>query len=215
MLAHCSEEDFLIEGFIKGTLDTHKLVASEMFGVPYEEVTKDERQSAKEINFGISYGMNSYGLSLKLKCAEEEAQDKIDRYFFKLPKVYEFIERSKQELIRKGYVTSITGRRRRIPEVYSNNKWIREEALRQAVNFKIQSPATGDINKLALASLYKNLVDEKKIFMPLDVHDEIALYAHDSVVDDIAPKMRSIMENVIKLKVPLVAEVEKKKRLVK
>jgi len=213
MLAHCSGEEFLIAGFIKGDLDTHKLVASEMFGISYDKITKDERNAAKEINFGIAYGLSAYALALKLDCTEKEAQDKIDKYFLRAPRVYEFIERSKQELVRKGYVTSITGRRRRIPEVYSNNKWIREEALRQAVNFKIQSPATGDINKMALAALYEKLVDEKKIFMPLDVHDEIVLYVHDSVADDTAPKMRSIMENVIKLKVPLVAEVEKKKRL--
>jgi DNA polymerase-1 len=214
MLAHCSGEEFLINGFIKGGLDTHKLVASAMFDVPYDKVTEDQRQDAKELNFGIAYGMEAYGLSIKLKCTVSKAQEKIDMYFAKLPKVYRFIEKSKRELTRKGYVKSITGRRRRIPQVYDSNEYVRKAALREGVNFKIQSPATGDINKLALNALYEDLVDEKKIFMPLDIHDEIVMYVHDSIVDVTAERMQSIMENVYELKVPLVAEVEKKKRWV-
>lgn len=214
LLAHCSEEEFLINGFMQGDLDTHISVASEMFEIPYDKITKDKRQAAKEINFGIAYGLSPFGLAVKLKCTEEEAQEKIDRYFNKLPKVYDFIKQTERDVIRKGYVVSITGRKRRLPEVYSDNKWIREAALRQAVNFCIQSPATADINKLAFSALYDKLVDEKKIFLPFDVHDEIVLYTHKSITDEVKPKMQSIMENVYELKVPLVAEVQKKNRWV-
>jgi len=214
LLAHHSEDKKLIEGYCSGDLDIHILVAADMLDIDYGSVTEDERQEGKTLNFGTVYGQGPYNLSIMLKCTEEKAKEKIDYYFSRFPGVKSFIDKIHRNIIRKGYVVTFTGRRRRIPEVYSSNRWIREAALRQSVNSVIQGGATGDINKMALNDIYFNLVDEKKIFMPADIHDEILLYVHDSIVDEVKEEMTEIMENVCKLKVPLVVKAEKKKHWV-
>lgn len=214
LLAHCSGDEKLIDGYNSGDLDIHILVASQMFDIPYDDITKDERQKGKGLNFGVVYGKGDKALAIDLKCSVEEARIKIKEYFARFPDVEEFVSKTKREAIRRGYVTTITGRRRRLPEVYSSNKYVKSAALRQAVNSVIQGSATGDINKMAIVALYENLVDNNKVFLPLDVHDELFLYVHKSITKKVAKKMKRLMENVYELKVPLIADVEVKSRWV-
>jgi len=159
IMAHLSKDPGLLEAFAKGE-DIHAKTASEIFGVPLNEVTPLQRRYAKTINFGLIYGMSPYGLAQQLGIDREEAKAYIDRYFTRYPKVAEYMERSRMVAREKGYVETIFGRRVYVPEIHSESPARRNAAERQAINGPMQGSAA-DIIKLAMIDVHQALQDKK------------------------------------------------------
>lgn len=210
LLAHVSEDPILIESFASGE-DIHTRTASEVLGVPMEKVTSDMRRYAKTINFGIIYGMKEYGLSQALGIGVREAADYIRMYFSRYPAVQAFIERTQQEVMETGFVSTVFGRRREIPEVKSTNRNQREFGLRAAVNARLQGTAA-DIMKLAMIEVHRRIeAGEIDALMVLQVHDELVFEVAEDAVKPVASEVRSIMQHCadrfVKFKVPLLVDV--------
>jgi len=159
IMAHLSKDPGLLEAFAKGE-DVHAKTASEIFGIPLNEVTSLQRRYAKTINFGLIYGMSPYGLAQQLDIDREEAKAYIDRYFTRYPKVAEYMERSRMVAREKGYVETIFGRRVYVPEIHSESPARRNAAERQAINGPMQGSAA-DIIKLAMIEVHQALQDKK------------------------------------------------------
>ncbi|WP_163328128.1 DNA polymerase I [Desulfurobacterium thermolithotrophum] len=203
ILAHLSQDEKLLEAYRKGR-DIHTETASYLFGVSAEEVDEKLRRIAKTVNFGIIYGMSPHGLSERLGISVEEAEKYIERYFEKFPKVKEYIENTLREAYEKGYVKTVFGRKRPLPELKSSNKNIKSFGERAAVNATIQGTAA-DIMKLAMVKLYEKLKDA---YMVLQVHDEIVIEALEEKTEEIKKTIKETMENVVKLSVPLTVDVK-------
>lgn len=203
ILAHLSEDERLIDAFLNGE-DIHRVTAMEIFSLRKEEVTKEKRDFAKTINFGIIYGMSPYGLAKQTKMSREEAKDYIERYFKKYPKVLEYIEKSVELARQNGFVRTISGRRRFVKDIDEANKNIRESARRIAINSPIQGSAA-DIIKLAMLKINEVLGEDINIL--LQIHDELIFEVKDEKIDMYIPKIKEIMENIVSLKVPLVVDV--------
>ncbi|MEW6675603.1 MAG: DNA polymerase I [Nitrospirota bacterium] len=172
ILAHLSQDKGLIDAFING-LDIHTRTAAELFGVPLDKVTSDMRRIAKTVNFGVIYGMSPFGLSEILNISRDEAKKYIEEYFDKHPKVKKYIEKTLYEAKERGYVTTLFGRRRPIPELKSPNSNIRGQGERLAINSPVQGTAT-DIIKIAMITIRKRFKDKGlKTKMILQVHDEL------------------------------------------
>lgn len=206
LMAHLSQDERLVTAFRQGQ-DIHAATAADVFGVPIEEVTPDMRRVAKTVNFGIMYGMQAYGLARDTGMPRQEAQRFIDRYMARLPGVREFLDRTKAETLEKGYVTSMFGRRRYVPDISSSNFNRRLAAERMAINMPLQGSAA-DIMKLAMIRLRDELRRRgMRSRMLLQVHDELLFEAPRSELKELAEITVEIMENVTELRVPLVAEV--------
>jgi len=205
VLAHLSEDEKLILAFKEGK-DIHTETAVHLFGVSESKVDEKLRRVAKTVNFGIIYGMTPYGLSERLKIPVEEAKEYIERYFKKFPKVKDFIEETLKEAYEKGYVKTLFGRIRPLPELKSSNHNIRSFGERAAVNAKIQGTAA-DIMKLAMVELYKKL-KPLKAHMTLQVHDEIIIETPEEFLEEVVKTTKDTMENVVRLSVPLTATVK-------
>ncbi|MGB9780594.1 DNA polymerase I [Caldanaerobacter sp.] len=206
VLAHLSEDEKLIEAFMKNE-DIHTRTASEVFKVPPENVTPEMRRAAKVVNFGIIYGMSDYGLAKDLKISRKEAKEYIDNYFEKYKGVKAYIERVIRFAKENGYVTTIMNRRRYIPEINSRNFTQRAQAERLAMNTPIQGSAA-DIIKMAMVKVHREFKRlGLKSQLILQVHDELVVDAYKDEVEVVKDILKENMENVIKLKVPLVVEI--------
>ncbi len=205
LMAHMSQDETLLKAFNEGQ-DIHAATAADVFGVDLKDVTSDMRRVAKTVNFGIMYGMQAFGLSRDTGMSRAEAQQFIDRYMARLPGVREFLERTKQEAANQGYVQSMFGRRRYLPEITSSNFNIRLSAERMAINMPLQGSAA-DIMKLAMIQVHNALVEKKlRSRMLLQVHDELLFELPRSEVEPLSKLVKQIMENVVDLSVPLGVE---------
>ncbi|KKU04307.1 MAG: DNA-directed DNA polymerase I [Parcubacteria group bacterium GW2011_GWA2_45_30] len=208
--AHIANDTKMIEAFQNG-LDIHKMTAAEIYNVSLAKVTPELRRAAKTLNFGVLYGMGSQALSEATGMSRDDAKKFIDEYFKKFSGIANYIIETKQFAEEKGYVETIFGRRRYIPEILSPNWQMKREAERMAVNMPVQGTATGDIIKMAMIKIDDWVRKEKledKVRMLLQVHDELLFEIKDVTVKKYAPKIKEIMENTAKLKVPLAVDVE-------
>jgi DNA polymerase-1 len=205
IMAHLSCDQHLISAFRQG-IDVHAATAAKIFGIPHEEVTPDQRRIAKTANFGIMYGISAFGLAQRLRIGRKEAQKIIDDYFAGFPSILSFIEDTKSAARETGYVETLFGRRRYIPEINSKNGTIRALAERNAVNAPIQG-TSADIIKLAMIAVDKELDDRGfKSKMVLQIHDELVFDAIPEEIDELKAMVVEKMENVVKLSVPLTVE---------
>ena len=203
LLAHMSGDENLIDAFIKGQ-DIHARTASEVFGVPLEDVTPDLRHKAKAVNFGIVYGISDYGLSRDLHISRKEAGKYIALYFERYPGVKKFLDATVAQAHLHGYVTTMFGRRRFLPAINSKNFNQRSLAERMAMNTPIQGSAA-DIIKLAMIRAEENLRGLQSRII-IQVHDELVLEAKKSELADVEKILRESMENVAELSVPLIVD---------
>ncbi|MHB8840385.1 MAG: DNA polymerase I [Candidatus Aquicultor sp.] len=205
LLAHYSEEEALLEAFIAG-MDIHEATAMQVFGVLPEQVTSQMRRMAKVVNFGVLYGMSPFGLADRLNIPLADARTFINQYFKSLPKVEEFIKKTIEEATRKGYVETLLGRRRYIPELKSGNTKIRSLGERFAVNAPLQGTAA-DIIKLAMVRIDKQIEEENlQTKMVLQVHDELIFEVPEHEREIAANLIDVMMENAYPLKVRLKVE---------
>ncbi|MBT8762753.1 DNA polymerase I [Desulfohalobiaceae bacterium Ax17] len=205
ILAHMSEDETLLEAFELGQ-DIHSRTAALLFDKPVEEVTPGERRKAKTINFGLLYGMGPQKLSRELGISLNEAKEFIQIYFSKLKKVQEFYDHIQKEAEKRGYVTTIAGRRRLLPEINSRNANVAGQARRMAINTVVQGSAA-DIIKKAMILVDKDEVLQKfKAYLILQVHDELILEVEKDYARDAGQRLSEIMSGVYTLKVPLVVD---------
>lgn len=204
VLAEMSGDETLLETFNEGK-DVHASVASRVFGVPESDVTKDMRRKAKVINFGIIYGMGITALQGNLGGTRAEAQEFYDNYFAKFPKIGGYFEKVKREAAKKGYTETLFGRRRYFPGFSSSLPYVRAMAERMAMNAPLQGTAA-DIMKLAMIQVDKAISENKEASMLLQVHDELIFEVKKNEVDRIVPLIKTAMERVGNLSVPLVVE---------
>ena len=205
IMAHLSCDQHLISAFKQG-IDVHAATAAKIFGIPHEEVTADQRRIAKTANFGIMYGISAFGLAQRLRIGRKEAQKIIDDYFAGFPSILSFIEDTKEAARETGYVETIFGRRRYIPEINSKNATIRSLAERNAVNAPIQG-TSADIIKLAMIAVDKEMEKSGlRSKMVLQIHDELVFDTIPQEVDPLKEIVIGCMENVVKLSVPLTVE---------
>ena len=208
ILAHLSQDPGLIAAFQAGE-DIHRTTAAVIFGVKPEEVTPAMRRLAKAVNFGLIYGMSAYGLSQTVGISVSEARQFMDRYFGRFPRVKEYLDATLRQAYEQGFVTTILGRRRYFPELQNPavNINVRRRAEREAVNAPIQGSAA-DILKLAMLRMDAFLQQEAPdTLMILQVHDELVFEMPRERLDELAPRIKSIMENVYRLVVPLVVDL--------
>jgi DNA polymerase-1 len=206
LMAHFSDDPLLTHAYRTGE-DIHTLTASEVFGVPAEKMSKETRNRAKAVNFGIVYGISPFGLAAQLGIDQHEARLYIETYFDRYKGVREFIDRLLEETRRKQKVRTVFGRVRPIPDIQSRNANLRGFAERTAVNTPLQGTAA-DLIKLAMIRIDRKLTDRKlKSRMTLQVHDELLFDVPEAEVDEVSSLVRREMEGVIELKVPLVADV--------
>ena len=205
IMAHLSGDKTLRASFLAGE-DVHTRTAALVFKVPQAEVTSEQRRRAKEVNFGIMYGMGAYGLASRLGLANDEAESFILAYFANYPGVQEYMLRTVREARQNGYVTTLLGRRRMVPDIASDNRRIREFAERTAINTPIQGSAA-DLIKVAMIRIQKRLEQEKSTAkMIMQVHDELVFEAPLSEVEAVRELVRTEMEGAIELEVPIKVE---------
>lgn len=206
LLAHCSGCKPLIDAYNKG-LDIHAQTASQVFGVGISEVTPLMRRRAKAVNFGIIYGISAFGLAKDVGCSSAEAQQYIDRYFQTYSAVKEYMDANVTFAKKEGYVTTISGRKRYIPELKSSNYSLRSFGERAAMNMPLQG-SSADIIKIAMLNVSKRLKKENlNAKIVLQVHDELVLDTPEEEAERTAVVLREEMEGAVKLNVPLIAEV--------
>ena len=207
VLAHISEDKNMIEAFCNNE-DIHAQAASKVFNIPLEEVTKEERTKAKAVNFGIVYGISEFGLGEQLGVSRKKAKEYIEQYLDKYSGIKDFMTNIVEETKEKGYVETLYHRRRYVPELKSNNYMVRQFGGRVAMNTPIQGTAA-DIMKIAMINVYNKLKENNlKSKLIVQVHDEILVETLESEKEQVKQIVKEEMENVIKLKVPLLAEVE-------
>ena len=205
IMAHLSCDKHLIEAFRAGQ-DVHAITAAKIFGIPLEEVTADQRRIAKTANFGIMYGISSFGLSQRLKIGRGEAKKIIEDYFANFPAISSYIEDTLTAARENGYVETIFGRRRYLPDINSKNGTVRALAERNAINAPIQG-TSADIIKLAMINVDRRLKKEGLVSrMVLQIHDELVFDAVRNEVERLEAIVREEMENVIELSIPLTVE---------
>ena len=206
IMAHLSGDKGLLTAFEKGE-DIHKATAAEVFGVSLDEVSVDQRRSAKAINFGLIYGMSAFGLSRQLDVGRNQAQDYIDRYFDRYPGVLKYMDNIRKQAHDDGYVETLFGRRLYLPEINARNKQFQQAAERTAINAPMQGSAA-DIIKLAMLSVEEWLLAEHAddARMIMQVHDELILEVKESALDIIRAGLESRMSAAADLDVPLLVE---------
>ena len=206
VLAHLSKDSVMIDSF-KNDLDIHYKTASEVFGVPINEVTDNQRRSAKAVNFGIVYGISDYGLSKDLNITRNEAKQYIDGYLNTYPSIKSYMEEIVNKAKKDGFVTTILDRKRYIPEINSKNFNIRSFGERIALNTPIQGSAA-DIIKLAMIKVYERLKVEKvNAKLILQIHDELIVECEESEKETVKKILKNSMENVYKLDLPLKVDI--------
>ena len=210
VLAHISQDKNMIEAF-NNNEDIHKQVASKVFKVPYDKVTKEERSAAKAVNFGIVYGISDYGLGEQLHISRKQAKEYIEQYLKKYKEIKEFMSNVVKESRERGYVETLFKRKRTVEELKSKNFNIRHFGERVAMNTPIQGTAA-DIMKIAMINVYKRLKNEKlQAKLILQVHDEIMLETPEVEKEKVKEIVKEEMENAAKLSVELKVDVEEGK----
>lgn len=207
VLAHVSDDENLIHAF-NNDQDIHTRTASEVFGIPMDEVTSLQRSRAKAVNFGIMYGLSDFGLSRDIKTSRKEAKTYIDNYFARYSGVKNYLDNAIEDAREKGYVKTIMNRIRFIPEIKSSNRNVKMLGERLAMNTPIQGTAA-DIIKIAMINVYNRIKKEKlKSRLILQVHDELVLEAHNDEIETLKTLVRDEMENAVKLSVKLTVDVK-------
>ena len=202
VLAHMSGDEKLIQAYTEAQ-DIHRLTASEVFHVPFDQVTDLQRRNAKAVNFGIVYGISSFGLSQDLSITRKEASEYIEKYFESYPRIKGFLDGLVKEGKEKGYVTTMFGRRRPIPELKSSNFMQRSFGERVAMNSPIQGTAA-DIIKIAMNRVYRRLKEENlKSRLVLQVHDELLIETYKEEIEQVSAILREEMKGAAKLAVEL------------
>ncbi|MBQ4507842.1 MAG: DNA polymerase I [Paludibacteraceae bacterium] len=206
LMAHFSQDAHLTEAFRQGQ-DIHAATAAKIFAKDIADITKDERRRAKTANFGIIYGISAFGLAQQLDCSRQEAKELIDGYFKAFPGVISFIEKQKSIAREQGYVETLFGRRRYLPDIHSHNSVVRSFAERNAVNAPIQGTAA-DIIKMAMVAIHRRLkqLQRDNLQMIMQVHDELNFNVPSDCVEEVREIVVSEMQNVTQLAVPLIAE---------
>ncbi len=205
IMAHLSCDQHLISAFKQG-IDIHAATAEKIFGIPHGQVTADQRRIAKTANFGIMYGISAFGLAQRLRISRKEAQKIIDDYFAGFPSILSFIEDTKAAARETGYVETLFGRRRYIPDINSKNGTMRALAERNAVNAPIQG-TSADIIKMAMIGVDRSMTEAgMKSRMVLQIHDELVFDAVPEEIDELRRIVIDRMENVVRLSVPLTVE---------
>lgn len=206
VLAHISEDAHMIKAFINDE-DIHKQAASKVLNIPIEEVTHEQRSSAKAVNFGIVYGISDFGLAGQLSVSRKQAKEYIDQYLEKYSGIKKFMDDIVEEAKEKGYVETLFHRRRQIPELKSSNYMLRQFGARAAMNTPIQGTAA-DIMKIAMIDVFNRLNDAGlKSKLVLQVHDELIIDTRIEEKEQVKEILKTSMENAIKLRVPLKVEL--------
>ena len=204
-MAHLSGDEHLLEAFRSG-VDVHAATAAKIFGIPVAEVTSDQRRIAKTANFGIMYGISAFGLSQNLGCPRSEAKRLIEDYFASFPSIRAWIDGTLDGARRNGYVETLLGRRRYVPDITSGNATVRAYAERNAVNAPIQG-TSADIIKLAMIAVDRRLREQGlRSRMVLQIHDELLLEVPEAEIDTVRDMLVREMQGVIALNVPLTVE---------
>jgi len=207
ILAHVSGDPVLIKAFREGE-DIHTRTASEIFGVPLEEVTREMRSRAKAVNFGIIYGLSDFGLARDIKVDRQTARRYIENYFARYAGVKSYIDRVIREARSRGYVTTLLNRRRYLPDLFSPNRIVRNAAERTAINTPMQGRAA-DLITLAMVSIHRELAEHGlKAKMILQVHDELIFDAPENEIEQLQELVKRCMENALVLDVPLIVEIK-------
>ena len=206
IMAHLSNDKGLVKAFSEGK-DIHRATAAEIFSVELDDVTSDQRRSAKAINFGLIYGMSAFGLAKQLNIGRNQAQEYQDKYFQRYPGVLTYMEDTRQQASEQGYVETLFGRRLYLPEIKSKNGMRRKAAERAAINAPMQGTAA-DIIKKAMLGVATWLNEEKddRIKMTMQVHDELIFEIHQDIVEATTNKLVELMNDAVELSVPLIAE---------
>jgi DNA polymerase-1 len=206
IMAHLSRDKGLLTAFAEGK-DIHRATAAEVFGLPLDSVSNEQRRSAKAINFGLIYGMSAFGLSRQLNIPRKESQKYMDLYFERYPGVREYMERTREQAKVQGYVETLEGRRLYLPDIKSSNAARRAGAERAAINAPMQGTAA-DIIKRAMIAVDAWLQKEQpRVRMIMQVHDELVFEVHKDDLEAVSKKVHELMENSTKLDVPLLVEV--------
>jgi DNA polymerase-1 len=206
LMAHMSNDEHMQEAFNHGA-DIHRSTAAKIYKVSPDEVTREMRSNAKTANFGIIYGISAFGLSQRLNIPRSEAKELIDSYFVSFPSVKEYMDKCIEEAKKTGYVTTLFGRRRYLPDIHSSNSVVRGIAERNAINSPIQGTAA-DIIKIAMNRIHVRLREEFKTKMILQVHDELVFDVYKPELENIKKLVKHEMENAISLSVPLEVEID-------
>jgi DNA polymerase I len=207
VLAHLSQDPGLIAAFDQDE-DIHAATAAKLFGVPQDAVTHEMRRNAKTVNFGVVYGMSDYGLEQATNLSREEAAQFIALYFEKYPKVKEYLEATKEQARRLGYVQTVLGRRRFLPEINSSNRMVREAAERMAVNAPVQG-SSADIIKIAMINLHREMQKRNpKSKMLLQIHDELLFEVVEGEVEEMKSMVGELMPLAYELSVPVKVDVK-------
>jgi DNA polymerase-1 len=207
VLAHLSQDPGLIDAFAQDE-DIHASTASKLLGIPEEEVTPEMRRNAKTVNFGVIYGMSDYGLEQATNLSREEAAQFITLYFEKYPKVKEYLEATKEQARKLGYVQTVLGRRRFLPEINSANRMVREGAERMAINAPVQG-SSADIIKIAMINLYREMEKRRlKSKMLLQIHDELLFEVPEAEVAEMKSLVSELMPHAFELRVPVKIDIK-------
>ncbi|MCE2571050.1 DNA polymerase I [Motilimonas eburnea] len=206
IMAHLSQDKGLLEAFAQGK-DIHRATAAEVFSVALDDVTSEQRRSAKAINFGLIYGMSAFGLAKQLGIGRQEAQQYMDLYFERYPGVLRYMESTRADAEQDGYVQTLKGRRLHLPDIKARNAMRKKAAERAAINAPMQGTAA-DIIKLAMIKVADWIAQQPadSIQMIMQVHDELVFEIAESCVADYVPQLQTLMEQAMTLDVPLVAE---------
>ncbi|HLA30618.1 MAG TPA: DNA polymerase I, partial [Pseudomonas sp.] len=206
IMAHLAQDEGLLEAF-RHDRDVHRATAAEVFGVPLDAVSVDQRRSAKAINFGLIYGMSAFGLAKQIGCDRKQAQAYIDVYFARYPGVLAYMERTREQAAEQGYVETLFGRRLYLPEIRSSNQGLRKGAERTAINAPMQGTAADIIKRAMIAVdnwLSESGLDAKVI---LQVHDELVLEVREDLVEQVRERIKQLMSGAAELAVPLLVDV--------
>ncbi|WP_345199165.1 DNA polymerase I [Kistimonas scapharcae] len=206
IMAHLSKDEGLLNAFAHG-LDVHKATAAEVFGVPLDSVTADQRRSAKAINFGLIYGMSAFGLAKQLGISRQSAQEYVDLYFERYPGVKDYMERTRKQAHEQGYVETLFGRRLHLPEINARNKMRQQAAERTAINAPMQGTAA-DIIKKAMIGVDQWLAESGlDARMVMQVHDELVLEVSEGCLETVVDGLRKHMTAAAELAIPLLVDV--------
>lgn len=206
LMAHISQDESLLKAFEHG-LDIHAATASEMFNIPLKQVSAEQRRHAKTVNFGLIYGMSAFGLSKQLDVSREVAQEYIDTYFKRYPGVKDYMDNTKKLAHQQGYVSTLFGRQLYLPDINARNSLRQKGAERAAINGPLQGSAA-DLIKIVMINIHDWLKSEKiPANMVMQVHDELVFEIDNNHIDSIQNKIKAMMENAVKLSVPLIVSI--------
>ncbi|SEL85962.1 DNA polymerase I [Colwellia chukchiensis] len=206
IMAHLSDDPGLVKAFSEGK-DVHKATAAEIFAVPLDEVTSDQRRSAKAVNFGLIYGMSAFGLAKQLHVPRHTAQAYMDKYFERYPNVAKYMDDTRQQASDDGYVETLFGRRLYLPDIKAKNAMRKKAAERAAINAPMQGTAADIIKKAMLdVDAWIQQQNDDRIKMTMQVHDELIFEIHQDIVEETTAAIVEIMNNTVTMSVPLIAE---------